>query len=112
MSEPRWTKDGLWFLRNEGGATSLGFLASPEGKWETVLPARGMIHTLNSDATGRRLALMREDVTRPADVWLMDTAPEKGTRADSLQQVTFSSARRRQAGRAEPRRNDDLRELR
>jgi dipeptidyl aminopeptidase/acylaminoacyl peptidase len=90
VSEPRWTRDGIWFLRNEGGATSLGFLASPEGKWETVLPARGMLHTLSADAAGRRLALLREDVTRPADVWLMDTAPERGTRADSLKQVTFS----------------------
>jgi dipeptidyl aminopeptidase/acylaminoacyl peptidase len=90
VSEPRWTKDGLWFLRNEGGATSLGFLSSPEAKWEKVLPARGMIHTLSTDALGRRLSLMREDVTRPADVWLMDTAPEKGTQADSLKQVTFS----------------------
>jgi dipeptidyl aminopeptidase/acylaminoacyl peptidase len=90
VSEPRWTKGGLWFLRNEGGATSLCLLESPEAKWQTVLPARGMIHTLSADAAGRRLALMREDVTRPADAWLMDTAPETGTRADSLRQVTFS----------------------
>jgi dipeptidyl aminopeptidase/acylaminoacyl peptidase len=90
VSEPRWRKDGLWFLRNEGGATSLGFLKSPDAKWETVLPARGMVHTLSTDAAGRRLALLREDVTRPADVWLMDTAPEKGAPADSLRQVTFS----------------------
>jgi dipeptidyl aminopeptidase/acylaminoacyl peptidase len=90
VSEPRWRKDGLWFLRNEGGATSLCLLKSPEAKWETVLPARGMIHTLSTDATGGRLALLREDVTRPADVWLMDTTPEKGTPAESLRQVTFS----------------------
>ena len=55
-----------------------------------MLPARGMIHTLSADTAGRRLALLREDVTRPADVWLMDTAPEKGTPAESLRQVTFS----------------------
>jgi dipeptidyl aminopeptidase/acylaminoacyl peptidase len=90
VSEPRWTKEGLWFLRNEGGATSLGFLRSPEAKWETVLPARGMVHTLSADAAGRRLALLREDVARPADVWLMDTAPETGTPADNPRQVTFS----------------------
>jgi len=88
--EPRWTKDGIWFLRNEGGATSLGFLDSPEAKSIAVLPARGVITTLSLDAAGRRMALLREDVTRPADVWLMDTAPEKGTPAESLRQVTFS----------------------
>jgi dipeptidyl aminopeptidase/acylaminoacyl peptidase len=90
VSEPRWRKGGLWFLRNEGGATSLCLLKSPDAQWETVLPARGMIHTLSADMAGRRLALLREDVTRPADVWLMDTAPEKGTPAESLRQVTFS----------------------
>ncbi len=90
VSEPRWTRDGVWFLRNEGGATSLCLLPSPDGKWETVLPAKGMVHTLSADAAGRRLVLMREDVTRPADAWLMDAAPEKGSRADSLRQVTFS----------------------
>ncbi|HEX5271519.1 MAG TPA: S9 family peptidase, partial [Gemmataceae bacterium] len=90
VSEPRWTRDGLWFLRNEGGATSLCLLPSPDAKWETVLPARGMAHTLSTDAAGRRLALLREDVTRPADAWLMDAAPETGSRADTLRQVTFS----------------------
>jgi dipeptidyl aminopeptidase/acylaminoacyl peptidase len=89
-SEPRWTRDGVWFLRNEGGATSLCLLPSPDAKWETVLPARGMAHTLGADASGRRLLVMREDVTRPADGWLMDTAPEKGSRAGTLRQVTFS----------------------
>jgi dipeptidyl aminopeptidase/acylaminoacyl peptidase len=49
-----------------------------------------MIHTLSADTAGRRLALLREDVTRPADVWLMDTAPEKGTPAETLRPVTFS----------------------
>jgi dipeptidyl aminopeptidase/acylaminoacyl peptidase len=90
VSEPRWTRDGVWFFRNEDGASSLCLLPTPEGKWETVLPAKGMAHTLSADAAGRRLVLMREDVTRPADGWLMDAAPEKGSRADSLRQVTFS----------------------
>jgi dipeptidyl aminopeptidase/acylaminoacyl peptidase len=90
VSEPRWTRDGIWFLRNEGGATSLCLLESPDAKWQTVVPARGMAHTLSADGTGRHLVMLREDVTRPADAWLMGTAPEKGTRADSLRQVTFS----------------------
>jgi dipeptidyl aminopeptidase/acylaminoacyl peptidase len=90
VSEPRWTNNGIYFLRNEGGATSLCFLDSPEGKFQTLLPATGMLHSLSDDRAGRRLALLREDVTRPADVWLMDTTPGKGPPADGLRQVTFS----------------------
>jgi dipeptidyl aminopeptidase/acylaminoacyl peptidase len=88
--ESLWTRAGLWFLRNEGGAGSLCLLDSPDAKYQTVVPARGMIHTLSADAAGRRLAILREDMTRPADAWLMDVAPEKGSRADSLRQVKFS----------------------
>src|SRR5207249_4875526 len=30
VTEARWTRDGIYFLRNEGGATSLKFMASPK----------------------------------------------------------------------------------
>ncbi len=90
VSEPRWTKRGIYFLRNEGGSTSLAFLASPDAKLQKLLPATGMVHTLSADASGRHLALLREDATRPADAWLLETAPETGTPAETLRQVTFS----------------------
>jgi dipeptidyl aminopeptidase/acylaminoacyl peptidase len=97
VTEACWGKDGLYFLRDEGAAVSLGCLPSPqEERAVTLLPARGGLHFLSLDQTGGRLSLLREDVDRPADVWLLDRpaqSGEGGGPADltgRLKQVTFS----------------------
>jgi dipeptidyl aminopeptidase/acylaminoacyl peptidase len=100
VTEARWNSDGIYFLRNEGGATSLGFLRSPQAQPETLLPAAGDVREFSLDRAGEKLALLREDVSRPADVWIVDRAPSalvdtRNGRApsipsQSLRQITFS----------------------
>lgn len=92
VSEARWTEHGIYYLRNEGGAKSLNFLASPEDTPVRLLPADGVVHSLSLDDKGQHLALLREDATHPADVWRMDAGekPEPDAVRRSLKQVTFS----------------------
>jgi dipeptidyl aminopeptidase/acylaminoacyl peptidase len=89
VSEARWTKEGIYFLRNEGGATSLNFLAYPPGEKEdtfrVLLPAAGRLHGLSLDRDGKTCALLREDVTHPADVFVAATSDVKAGK-----QITFS----------------------
>lgn len=90
----RWNKDGIYFVRNEGGATGLYFLASPRDRARVMLPPAGSIHAISLDDAGESLAMVREDVARPGDVWIMRD-PQKSSangngRRGSLKQVTFS----------------------
>ncbi len=87
-----WNKDGIYFTLNEGGATGLYYLASPRDRPRQVLPPRGTIAQISLDHAGETLAILREDVARPADVWLLAhprTAAANG-KAEGLRQVTFS----------------------
>jgi dipeptidyl aminopeptidase/acylaminoacyl peptidase len=96
--EAAWTKAGIYALRNEAGSTGLLWLASPRQEAVTLLPAEGVLSNLTLDRAGRRLAVLREDVNRPADVWVGDLSAGDGDeRRDapaglraSLRQVTFS----------------------
>ena len=94
VTEACWGKDGLYFLRDEGAAVSLGFQLFPgDERAVTLLPARGSLHFLSLDQSGARLCLLREDVARPADVWLLDRPGDGAGSADltgRLKQVTFS----------------------
>jgi dipeptidyl aminopeptidase/acylaminoacyl peptidase len=90
-----WKKDGIYFVRNEGGAAGLYFVKSPKGRPEAVLPARGWIREMHLDKAGENMVLLREDAHRPADVWLLRQpqkarANGKGGRRPDLKQVTFS----------------------
>jgi dipeptidyl aminopeptidase/acylaminoacyl peptidase len=100
VTEAAWTRAGIYALRNEDGATSLLWLPSPHDRPVTLLPAEGTMSHLTLDRSGGRLAVLREDVNRPADVWVGDLAGARGEdrpgpdlpaafRA-SLKQVTFS----------------------
>lgn len=85
----KWSADGFHFLLNEGGATSLQFLKSPKDRPQVILPADGVLRDLTIDKTGKNLAILREDVRRPADVWVGETRP--GARHGlPLKQITFS----------------------
>jgi dipeptidyl aminopeptidase/acylaminoacyl peptidase len=85
VSAARWVKDGIYFLRNEGGAESLNVLPSPEEKFRCLLPAEGTLRGLSVDHDGRALTLLREDPTHPADVWVADASDVKAGK-----QITFS----------------------
>lgn len=92
------TRDGIYFLLNEGGATSLNFLAAPGEKARRLLPATGSLSGLSLNAAGTHLALLREDVTQPADVWVLRAAGkfpaavafDAVDSASPLRQITFS----------------------
>jgi hypothetical protein len=77
-AECQLSPDGIYFLRNENGATSLGFVRSPPAHPQTVLPAVGVVREISLDRAGKKLALLREDVARPADVWIVDRPASPG----------------------------------
>src|SRR5262249_32318592 len=96
--EAAWTRAGIYALHNEGGSTGLLWLPAPRDRAVVLLPAEGVMSPLSLARAGRRVALLREDVNRPADVWVGDLAGGEGDarreapaalRA-SLRQVTFS----------------------
>jgi dipeptidyl aminopeptidase/acylaminoacyl peptidase len=95
VSGARWNKDGIYFLRNEAGATGLYFLASPKERARPVLSPTGTIRHISLDDAGEHLAMLREDVSRPADVWILPRpakarATKDSRQPPSLRQVTFS----------------------
>jgi dipeptidyl aminopeptidase/acylaminoacyl peptidase len=94
VTEAHWNKGGVYFLRNEGGATGLYRLVTPQARARTVLPATGTIRQFSFDRRGERLALLREGVARPADVWMLrdphQVANGDNGRPAGLKQVTFS----------------------
>ncbi len=71
-SEAHWTKQGIAFLLNEDGANSLYCLRGPAEVAVKRLAAEGVAFQLSFDGTGQKLTLLRETVTRPADVWVAD----------------------------------------
>jgi dipeptidyl aminopeptidase/acylaminoacyl peptidase len=95
--EAHWTKDGFVFLRNEGGRGRLGILPWPGDQWKGW-PVEGSVHQVSLDKAADRIGLLREEVNRPADVWVMDFAfqarqngpGEKRPFAGQAKQVTFS----------------------
>lgn len=100
VTEARWTKDGIYSLVNEGGTTSLSFMQT-SGRPVTLLsPGEGVIHQLSLDRQGRTIAMLREDVTRPADAWVAElptTSVNGNSKQDpanllskQLKQITFS----------------------
>jgi dipeptidyl aminopeptidase/acylaminoacyl peptidase len=89
VTEARWNKAGIYFLRNEGSAVSLNLLPTPAGRPVILLPARASLRNFSLDHAGNRLALLQEDVTHPADVWIGDI-PKDADGPMRLRQVTFS----------------------
>ena len=92
VTAARWNKDGIYFLRNEGGATSLGFLRSPGDQPVTLVPPIGVVEQFHLDQAGGSLALLNASVTRPADVWIMNLSLARDLQPEHVKpnQVTFS----------------------
>jgi dipeptidyl aminopeptidase/acylaminoacyl peptidase len=85
VTDARWAPDGIYFLRNEGGATALWIADNRRDAGRVLLPAAGTLRQLSLNDAGTKLALLREDVTRPADVWVGEPADPR-----KLRQLTFS----------------------
>jgi dipeptidyl aminopeptidase/acylaminoacyl peptidase len=101
VTQARWKADGIYFLRNEGGATSLNVLRSPQDPVQCWLPATEVLQQISLDRSGKKLALLRSDMTRPADVWVAELsktpeAQDQGLQplgsdlGKNLKQITFS----------------------
>jgi dipeptidyl aminopeptidase/acylaminoacyl peptidase len=94
VSEARWEKEGIYFLRNEGGATGLYFMATPRDSPHVLLAPQGTLRQISLDRRGDRLAFLREDVARPADAWLLEhprkPVEQVNGRRPAPRQVTFS----------------------
>lgn len=88
VTEARWTAAGIYFLRNEGGALSLNLLPSPRSPHAVLVPADGVLHQVEPTADGKRLSLLRETTTQPADVWIHEY--RGATPVGTPRQVTFS----------------------
>jgi dipeptidyl aminopeptidase/acylaminoacyl peptidase len=90
----RWTKDGIYFIRNEGGAAGLSFMSDPTGPAKRLLPADSWVAQVSLDEAGRHLAVLRGDVSRPPDVWVMSNSlkarNDNGRHNPVLKQITLS----------------------
>ncbi|HLJ95831.1 MAG TPA: S9 family peptidase [Gemmataceae bacterium] len=95
--EAHWSKHGLVFLRNEGGSIRLAMMPGPGDKW-SEWPVEGSLRQVSLARAKARISLLREDIDRPADVWVMDLGSQprpdipsdKRTVAEPATQVTFS----------------------
>lgn len=63
---------GILFTRNEGGASALYRLLSPEGRPEQLLKSRGRIEDFSVDKAGARLVYVWSDSTHAPDVWTLE----------------------------------------
>jgi dipeptidyl aminopeptidase/acylaminoacyl peptidase len=91
--EAAWTRTGIYALRNEDGSTGLLWLPTRHDRPVTLLPADGVMSELTLDRSGGKLAVLREDVNRPPDVWIGNPAAARDGPAafrESLRRVTFS----------------------
>lgn len=94
VTQATWSKTGIYYLRNEGGANALYRHETPEGLMRTLLPADSALRSLSLDREGRELCLLRTDATHPADVWRFDLTNAEKPSVESMRrgsrQVTFS----------------------
>ncbi len=75
-----WHKTaGIVFTRNEGGASSIYRLRSPDAKLERLTPAKGRIEGVSLDAAGRFAFYDWSDSSHAPDAWKLDLASGKRT---------------------------------
>jgi dipeptidyl aminopeptidase/acylaminoacyl peptidase len=90
----RWNKNGIYYCRNEGGARGLYHVASPRAEARPLLPVEGIVRQLSFDKSGVTMAMLREEVSRPADVWIRRPAQTRASVreavSDGWEQLTFS----------------------
>src|SRR5207245_5465984 len=55
--EARWHKVGIYFVQNERGGTTVGFLRRPGDSWTGVATPDGVNHQLSVDPSGWNLCL-------------------------------------------------------
>lgn len=68
---------GIVFARNEGGASALYRLRSPDAKLERLTPAKGRVEGFVLDRAGRSLFYDWSDSSHAPDAWRLDLATGK-----------------------------------
>lgn len=68
---------GIVFTRNEGGASALYRLRSPDAKLERLTPAKGRVEGFVLDRAGRSLFYDWSDSSHAPDAWRLDLATGK-----------------------------------
>jgi dipeptidyl aminopeptidase/acylaminoacyl peptidase len=86
IEKAEWTKAGIVFTRNEGGASSLHLMRTPKSRPELLRAAKGRIEDFDLDDTGGRALLVWSDSSRAPDVWRLDL------KTKALTQITRSMA--------------------
>lgn len=86
VEDAHWNaKEGIFYTRNEAGRSSLWRKRSPDGVPERLLPAEGRIEGFDVADSGKRLAFVRSDSRRAADVWVLNPLLKTQTRATDSQ---------------------------
>lgn len=73
------TTTGIIFTRNEGGASALYRLRSPDAKLERLTPAKGRVEGISLDAAGRFVFYDWSDSSHAPDAWRLELATGKRT---------------------------------
>jgi dipeptidyl aminopeptidase/acylaminoacyl peptidase len=75
VEHAKWNKTaGILFTRNEGGASALYRLRTPDAKPERLTPVKGRVEGLVLDAAGRFVFYDWSDSSHAPDVWKLDLA--------------------------------------
>jgi dipeptidyl aminopeptidase/acylaminoacyl peptidase len=80
IADPEWDVDqavfhplaGIYFTRNEGGASALYHMRTPEAKPGLVLSRRGRIESFDLNDAGTVLVYLWSDSTHAPDAWRLD----------------------------------------
>ena len=75
-----WRREsGVVFTRNEGGASAVYRLKTPDAALERLAPAKGRVERLSADAGGRTVFLVWSDSAHAPDVWSIEFPAGKRT---------------------------------
>ena len=94
IGDPEWDVDqaifhpiaGIYFTRNEGGASALYHMRTPDAKPGLVLSRRGRIENFDLDDAGASLVYLWSDSTHAPDVWRLDL--QNGLRSPVTRSMT------------------------
>src|SRR5262249_51606487 len=75
VTEARYHNNAIFFLVNEGGASGLYRTNGPGTAAHWIDSPTGVARDLSVDHKGTRLVMLRESITRPTDVWILDLSP-------------------------------------
>jgi acylaminoacyl-peptidase len=81
-SHPRWTREGVYFLINNGGRVNLHVYDPAQERIEKVTAEEHVVYAFTADPSGRRLAMGIVGYTEPPEVYVYEKGgtPRKITR--------------------------------